>query len=376
MKIKVNKSILLEALQLVVSISPKTTSEPVISNVLISAASDQVEDAFTIKATNYDKSFSGIFSCEVLEQGEICINTAKLFSLVREFRGESIIIETTPQNWVYLVCEKSKVKLPGVETDLFPVIEFSELRNKITVKSKEFKRAIDLTYYSIGENDSRKNLMGLNLKTTPEGDIRWIGADGFRICQVINKADGDSPEGNIIIPKSSLPDIKKLLDYKDEEILINFDDNNFQIISEQIKFKTRLIEADYPDLGVLINTKGNINLKLPKKELINAVRILNTVTDSELNAIMKLTAIEGKVTLQSQQREFGEGNDEIDCNYLGEEVQIGLNIKFFLESLSIFDSAPDEFINLSFSGPISPFVITCDEWVDYKTILMPVKIKW
>lgn len=374
MEIYIEKNILLDALQLIINISPKKTSEPIINNVLLETDENQM---LQVKATNFESTFQGRFQCEVIKPGQICVSTNKLFNLVKEFWDNRVFINATPQNWVFLSSGNSKVKLPGVSPDYFPVIEFKELQKSIEIPGIFLKSAIDLTYIAIGENESRKSLMGLNLEIVDREMIHWTGADAYRICQFQSRLSTPIEEsGNIIIPKKSLVEIKRIIDFSDDTLAVSFDDNTFQIVTDQIKFKTSLIEAEYPNLNSLINTPVLNPLQVSKTEIINAVRLLNTVTDSDSNSIMKAIIQSGKMILESQKMEFGEGNDEISCDYSGEEMSIGLNIRFFLDALQIFDASDDETIHLGISGPEAPITLYCDEWKNFKTILMPVRIQW
>ncbi len=118
------------------------------------------------------------------------------------------------------------------------------------------------------------------------------------------------------------------------------------------------------------------SVKLPKHELLNAVRVLSTVTEGDQKSVMKLTFQQGQIILESQKLEFGEGNDVIFCDYEGEDLSIGLNIRFFLDAIQAFDTAEDDNLDLNLTGPEAPFILQCDEWENYKTVLMPVRIQW
>ncbi len=377
MELLIERDIFLEALQLVVSISPKASSEPIINNVLLETRLIDGEDYLQVKATNYDKSFLGNFKIKIIESGQLCMNTSRLFNLVREFREQEIKIHSTPQNWVFLICGNSKVKLPCVDSGLFPIIEFKELSNQITIPGDALKTAIDRTFFTIGENESRKNLMGLNLFIEDGAKIRWISADGFRISRFFTELENETTvEGNIIIPKNSLSDIKRILTLNKESVTISFNENEFQIQSQLIKFKTRLIEADYPNLDTLVNNVGNITLSIAKEEFINAIKIIATLTEGEPHSFVKIVLQEGRLLINSQKLDFGEGNDEIYCDYSGEEVTIGLNTRFLLEAMMAFDSAPDDHVFINLSKSVLPFSVFCEAWENFKTVLMPVKIEW
>lgn len=373
MKIRVEKQVLQEALSLIQAIANKATSEAYIASVLIKTK----QGGILLRATNYEVTFEGGFPAEVLEEGEICLNSAKLFNLVRNFQGMEIEFHSTGQNWIFLSCGNSKVRLPGLDPETYPPIEFKELNNPFAFSGSLLKAAIDRTLFAIGENESRKNLMGLNLEILSNQKLRWMGADAFRISQLITEPDQPvAAKGNIIIPKKSLLEIKRIIDFSTGDFQISFDENVFQLFSSQIKFKTRLIEADYPNLDSLLSQEAPIKLALPKEELLHAVRILNTLTDDDHNAVMKLTLTDGEALVESQKLEYGEANDRIPCEYHGETFSIGLNIQFFLDALHAFDSAADKMVTLHITGPVAPMALTTASWENYKTILMPVKIKW
>ena len=374
MSISINRNTLLDSLQLAVNISPKTTSDPIIHNLLIETISD---NRISIKATNHENSVYGEFDANVQFPGSICVSTSKLFNLVREFRADLVQINATPQNWVYIICGNSKVKLPGVEPSQFPTVEFKNLEKEIILPPKILRNAIDRNIYAIGENESRKNLMGLNLQIVSGNEISWTGADSFRICQLNTVLEKEGlTEGNIIIPKKNLQEIKRVLEFSQDDVLLSFDDNIFQVFSGAIKYKTRLIEAEFPNLNRLVNRTSLYDVNISKQELLNAIKILSTITEGDQKSVVKVTFGTGQMTLESQKLEFGEGNDNIVCDYDGEPMSIGLNIKYFLDAVQAFDAAADENIILSIYNPETPFIIHCEEWDNYKSVLMPVRIKW
>ncbi|MGK0289882.1 MAG: DNA polymerase-3 subunit beta [bacterium] len=378
MEINIEKSVFISALQLVTNITSKSTSEPIINNVLIEATNENGNGLLRLSATNYDISIQGVIPAQVKKEGNICVSANRLYTLSREILSDKIHLEATAQNWVFLTGGQSKIKLPGIEAGLFPPITFETLSSQLTLPVKSFKDTIDRTIYAIGENQARKNLMGLNVNIIDENQIRCIGADGFRISQhFLEHKEPIQCTGNIILPKKSLGEIKKVLDYsQSEEVDISFDNSVFQIRGGTIQFKTRLIEADYPDLRNVIYDEGEFSAKIPRAELTNAVRILSMVSDGTKTSSMKITFSEGKMLLESEKQEFGEASNTLFCEYSGETLSIGFNIRYLLESLNSFDASKADYLTVHSKGPYSPFILECDEWKQYKTIVMPMKIKW
>lgn len=373
MKLKIQKNVLLEALQLIVSIAPKATSDRAINNVLLETTPQGV----SFKATNFDVSFWGQFPATIDEPGRCCLPIAKMFNLVRNFTASEVTLETTQQLWAMLSSGYTQIRLPGMDPDSFPPVTFGNLASSFLMPADQLKLTIDRTFFAIGENESRKNLMGLNLQVKEPGKLAWMGADAFRISRNETQIPGPTPDqGSIIIPKKSLVEVKKILDHSAGEIKVSFDDNVFQLETGDLKFKTRLIEADYPNLDSILSAMGPNKINLPKAELLRSVRILNTLYDADPNAVMKLTLKQDRVVVESQKLEGGEGMDVIYADYQGEEMSIGINIQFMLDALQVMESGSDAMITFHFTGPVQPCFLTSHAWPEFKIVLMPVKIKW
>jgi DNA polymerase III subunit beta len=377
MKIRINRDIFLEVLQLSVGISQKASNDPITLNVLLVVDDNSNQPNLVIKATNYENSFSGWIPAEVEEAGNICVNNTRLLNLVREFNGDVIEIHSTPQNWVYLTSHNSKVKLPGVDYEQYPRIEFIESNQCFQLSGNALKKAIERTSFAVGDNETRKSLTGMNMEITSDGQILWTGADGFRIAQFRTKLPSEVDfGGNLVIPKKSLNDIKRSIEHSGDSIVVSFNEKTFQIVTDRIKYRTCLIEAEFPNLSGLIERSGRSLLIIKRRELTNAVKIMNTVTAGDANSVMKMSVGKDRVLLESQKMEFGEGNDEIECSYDGQEMVIGLNIRFFMELLQVFEGSEEDTINIMLTDPSAPLVVQCEDWKDFKTILMPAKIQW
>lgn len=375
MELIINKIDLINILQVVSSITSRNTSEPIINNVLIEA-DDTGEGHILFSTTDYNTSFRGKIQAEIIQSGKICINAIKFFSLVKEFLADKIELKTTEQNWIYIIGGNSKVKLPGIESGQFPPIEFDSLQTEFPLSARILKGVIDRTFFSIGENQARKNLTGLNFKLLSGNQVQWLGADGFRITQFLHDlGEPVESEGDLIIPKKSLLDIRRLLDAVNGEVKVSFNESLFQVFSENIFFKTKLIEASYPDLSRIILKEGEFVINAPRIELTNAVRVLAMVSDDKTSS-MKVTFKSNMIFVESERFDFGEGSHEVPCEYVGDELSVGFNIKYFLDALLSFDASKAKFVQIHCTGALAPCMLCCEEWDYYKTVLMPMKIKW
>ena len=68
---------------------------------------------------------------------------------------------------------------------------------------------------------------------------------------------------------------------------------------------------------------------------------------------------------------LGKVNDNVECDYFGEELLIGFNYKYLHDAVSRCDC--DE-IELKMNSPFNPLIINCPEDDSYLYMVLPVRI--
>jgi len=80
----------------------------------------------------------------------------------------------------------------------------------------------------------------------------------------------------------------------------------------------------------------------------------------------------GMLRIQSQNPEVGEGSEEVDVDYAGDELRIGFNARYLLDALS---AMPHDEVAIELSGERDPGVLKPigdnDEFVG---VIMPMRI--
>jgi DNA polymerase-3 subunit beta len=378
MKLKIDRREFREALQ----------ACSVVASKRIGAASNDIlietkDDNIIIKASNLDESIFVKLQGEIEEPGEICVSSSKLLGIVTQMQDSVVSISRKKKSSTRTLvsCGEAKVELPFFTVSSFPQLEFKELAQRFEVPNNVFKGVIDKTLFAIGDAISRPGLTGLNLKTEADSNtIEWTSGDSFRICQIKHEIENPlEADSSIVIPKKSISIIGKIIDFGSGNAVLSFDENYFQVCSGQMKFKTRLIEADYPDLSKIINIVPTNVLSVYRDSLISTLSLLTSVYSGLEGAgvkSVKLTIGKGEMLIETQNLEIGKGENKITCDYLGESFVTALNIKFFLDAVSVFKGANEEMLNIGFVLPGGIAVFENSEWENYKTVAMPVKIRW
>ncbi|MBT8402240.1 MAG: DNA polymerase III subunit beta, partial [Gemmatimonadetes bacterium] len=150
--------------------------------------------------------------------------------------------------------------------------------------------------------------------------------------------------------------------------------NHLGFRSGSTEVYTRLIEGSYPNYEQVIPKDNDKHATIDKKALESAVRRMAVVASDQTHRI-RLRFEENRVHLNVLTPDLGEGHDELELSYGGEEMEIGFNANYLLEVLRYMPTAE---VKLSFKAPeraatVEP-VGEADESIDYLCLVMPLRL--
>ena len=376
MEILIQQEVLRSALQNIISIIDKSASKPILSNFLLKSTAGETEGDGEVEfsATDYELSIIEKFPAEVTEPGSICLNAKKVYDICREFQGSEIRIRSTEQHWVHITSGASEMRLPLVEVGLYPQTELEQLTESLVLPAQDLKQCIDMTLFAAQTNESRKNLMGVNLSSKEGNLTRWLATDGHRLAQMLKGVEDVHFEKvpEVIIPRKALSEIRKAMDLFGDEVNVSFDDRVMQFVGSQVSFKTRLIEGKFPNCDPIIPKDNHLIATVDRERLVSALRIVSSISYEKLKPV-KLTLTEGKLRLESEKAEYGEVSDEMEADYSGEDFQVGFNSRYLLDALGVMQA---ERVRLECKNPMSPSVIRAADDDEYLAVIMPLRIEW
>ena len=139
----------------------------------------------------------------------------------------------------------------------------------------------------------------------------------------------------VIIPRKGLMEIKKIID-EHENIKIGIHKNMFIVKTDNTLLKVSLVDADYPDYKRVIPAEKGINIVLEKESFLHALRRMNVVSSERYGGVI-LSFSEGKLTLNSTNLDVGEAMEEIDITYSGEDMDVGFNVNYLIDAISVIE---------------------------------------
>ncbi len=369
MELKINRNTFLEGIQKTLGIVEKKTTMPILNNVLLTTENNKLK----IIATDREISLISYYDAEITEKGDITLSAKKLYEMVREIQGD-VINFSKINNVVKISCQRAVYKFSGLPADDFPSVADDGDVKFYNIQGSILKDLINKTAFAMATDETRKNLNGVLLEAGAEGVnyfFRMVATDGHRLALAKCEASEFCQEmaKGIIIPRKGLMEVKKIVD-ENESVGIGLHRNMLIVKADHTILKVSLVDADYPDYKRVIPAEKGVSVILEKETFLHALRRMNVVSSERYSGVI-LSFSNGKITLNSTNLDVGEAMEEIDINYKGDDIDVGFNVNYLIDAISVI--AGDNILFEVGQG-LKPSVVKPAENDNFLCIVMPLKI--
>lgn len=370
MHFQINRDTFYKALSKVQGIVEKKHTIPVLANVLIEAEDENI----VVTATDLEVGLKSKFKADIQEKGKVTISAKKLFEIIKELPEENIDFKTKENFWVEINCVNSIFNLVGLSPDEFP--KFPSIGDKSNKINKEtILEMIDKTIFSVSNDETKFNLTGIFLKTeeSEENKLSFISTDGHRLS-IINKIMDENWnnyfEKGFILPKKGILELKKNIEYSEEDLEIGLSDNNFYVKNQDTQLIMRIVDGEFPDYKRVIPEEGKNSALIDRDDFFHALRRIS-VLSSEKSKGIKINLSQNSLLLTSSNPDLGEAKETLNIEYNGDDLSIGFNARYILDILQVIK---DKNIILNLKDNISPVRINPENDKNYLSVIMPMRL--
>ncbi|MBW2060650.1 MAG: DNA polymerase III subunit beta [Deltaproteobacteria bacterium] len=371
LELKVVKGELLKGVSRTQSIAEKRSSMPILSNILLQVE----EDKFAITATDLEISFKGIYKAEIVSPGRLTVPARKLYEIIHEMSNENLSLKESDSFNLSITGSRSNYQLHGLSAEDFPPMPDYEQIKSILINSEILKDMIDKTIYSVTTEETRYILGGVYVEHIidhSKNTLRFTSTDGHRLSLVDSKVEGLENlelEKGVIISRKGLAEMRKLAD-EGGELKLAFTSNSAVLIKDEAVLVMRLLEGRFPDYNLVI-PKNNVKIMtLSRTGFLEALRRISVMSTERYKGT-KFIVRPKNLTLTAVNPDLGEAQEDLLAEYEEEEITMGFNVRYFIETLSTLRS---DVVSLAFNGPKSPCLIKGDEDKGFIGVIMPMKV--
>ena len=310
-----------------------------------------------IKATDSEIGLKIVTDNIAIEaEGSFTANGKKLLDIIRILKDDEIILEVLDKTLI-IKQKNSKFKLPTFEPNAYPDFPSIEDKPKISLDSLALIQNLKKISPAIDTNNPKFELNGALININKDS-TDLVGTDTRRLA-IASIAGNNSEELSLIVPKKAILEIQKLFL---DQIDIFFNETNLIISNENYFFFTRLINGKFPDYQRIVPTSIKHTITLPKKEMIESIKMITTISQE-----IKMTLLSDAIIFNSLSSDNVEAKTELEINTgLDEKFELSFNSKYLLDFISQINK--NEF-SIEFNEPSLPFIVKDD---NFMTIIMPI----
>lgn len=333
---------------------------------------DVESGTLTITSTDLETSMRSSIPVESKEECRIAVPAKLIIDFLKTLPEQPITFTiSADNNNIELTSDKGRYKISGESPDDFPKMPEVEDASKIEIGAPVLQTAILSSMFAISTNELRPAMTGLYFDFT-DGVAKWVSTDSNKLVKYTRNDIEVEQEATFIVPKKALNLLKSTLPNEDVMLALYYNNHNAQFKFNDFTMVCRLVDEKFPNYQAAIPAENPYKLTISRQELLGSLkRMANFSNKTTYQVRFKMAGNELQIT--AQDIDFSnEAFERLQCEFDGEDMEIGFNARFLSEMLSVIDTdtVVIELSEPNRPGIIKPFDAGGDE--DLMMLLMPI----
>ena len=367
MNFSIEREKLLKPLQQVVGVVERRQTLPVLSNVLM------VVDGDTLSLTGTDLEVELVARIG-LEQSyshaEITVPAKKLLDICKSLPDESVIQFSLDDQKLAIKAGRSRFSLATLPANEFPNLEDAIGQVNFSINQGYLKSIIDRTAFAMAQQDVRFYLNGMLFEVSTNL-LRTVATDGHRLalCKADIQCEVEKPF-QAIVPRKGVLELAKLFNDMDSDIAIAMSANHVRVESPDLRFTSKLIDGKFPDYERVLPKLGDKTVLADKGETRSCFSRVAILSNEKYRGV-RLRLVTGSLTTVANNPEQEEAEETINVDYQGAELEIGFNVNYLLDVLTVIRS---DTVKIQLADSNSSALITDAEDDSASYVVMPMRL--
>ncbi|SEG84522.1 MULTISPECIES: DNA polymerase III subunit beta [Marinobacterium] len=367
MRFVISREALIKPLQLVAGVVERRQTLPVLSNILLVAEGNQL----SLTGTDLEVELIGRVELdEPADAGSVTVPARKLMDICKSLSDDARIeLELSGQKMI-IKAGRSRFSLSTLPASEFPNVEDSPQAMQLTLPQSALRHLIDQTGFSMAQQDVRYYLNGMLLEVK-DGTLRAVSTDGHRLATAISDVEMDKElQHQIIVPRKGILELARLLQGGDNPVSLVIGANHIRANVGDFTFTSKLVDGKFPDYQRVIPRNGDkvmLGDRLELRQVFSRIAILS----NEKYRGVRLSLSDGMLQVMANNPEQEEAEETVAVDYEGSTLEIGFNVNYLLDVLSILNS---DVVRFTLFDSNSSALIEGFEEPDATYVVMPMRM--
>lgn len=367
MKFVVSSTDLLNHLTSISRVISSKSTLPILDNMLFNLS----ETRLTITASDLETTLITWVELENTDGIGIFAVPAKiLIDTLKEFPEQPLTFQVNNETFgIEIFSENGKFSIPGYNGEDYPDQPQIDPNSSRTVQMGHdvLLSGINKTLFATADDELRPVMNGILVELATD-EATFVASDAHKLVRYKRSDIKSEVESSFILPKKPAALLKNLLPKEDFDVKIDFDDKNAFVTMTNFTLICRLVEGKYPSYNSVIPTNNPNRLILDRVEFYNTLRRVSVFSNQASNLVrLKITG--NQLVVSAQDIDFSiSAVERINCQYEGEEMEIGFKSAFLLEILSNLSTSE---VRVELSDPTrAGLLLPAEKEFDQEDVLM------
>ena len=369
MIINLTKKDLLPALKMVVGVVEQKQTLPILGNVLLKTEGNNLH--MTGTDSEIEISCTVPLASPVDEQQETTMPARKVYDIVRALPQDCEIKISLKDHTAIIKAGKSRFSLACLPANDFPGSLSMESKVEFKITQRALKDLLVNTSFAMGNKDVRNYLNGLLFDLTSNG-LCVVGTDGHRMAFSTQAGLPFVSPSKVIIPRKAVKEFLRLLDNpSDAEVAISIDTHHIQMqISDALTLTSKLISEQFPAYEQIVSQEYERSFFIETATLKSILNQASIISNEKYRGV-RLAISQNKLTVSSRNPTQEECEVECEVEYVGEDFEVGYNVDYLQDALSVVTAKE---VELSFSSGNDACLIRARGIDNTKCFVMPMRL--
>ncbi|GAB1307341.1 DNA polymerase III subunit beta [Urechidicola sp. KH5] len=370
MKFIVSSSQLLKQLQVLGGVINNNNTLPILDNFLFELDTNQLK----ITASDLETTMSTTLEVESDSKGAIAVSARLLLDTLKTFPDQPLTFKTEDNNTIEISSSQGKYDMAYFNGDEFPKAVDLASPSKTVVNGAILATAVSKTLFAAGNDDLRPVMSGVFFQFSPES-LTFVATDAHKLVKYERTDVSADESAEFIMPKKPLNLLKGILGGSDSDVAIEYNDSNAKFQFDNVVLECRLIDGKYPNYEAVIPKENPNKLTVNRAAFLNSTKRVSIFSSKTTHQIrLKMAGTE--LNISAEDIDYSNKADErLNCEYQGDDMQIGFNSRFLTEMLSNLNS---EDVLIEMSLPNRAGILTPADGVEegeaVTMLVMPVML--
>lgn len=366
MNLECSKDKLQRAIVLAEKISAKNASLPVLASVLLKAE----KQSLFIKATNLELGLELELPAKINNPGQVAVNANILSNfLVNLPINDNKIVLSIENGNLNINSSNSQTTIKSLITDDFPTIPIVSADSSYFINAQKMTEGLKAVMFAASLSDIKPEIASIYIFQENQ-ELYFVATDSFRLAEkriVLSANQGNlSP---MIIPIKNIPEIIRIFESLDVDVIIRNDKNQVAFSADNIYFVSRLIDGVYPDYRQIMPKEQQTEAIVDREDLLNYLKLSNIFSDKFNQIEFSFETKDSLIRLKTNNQETGQSEVKISANISGETLTVSFNGKYIIDC---FQSIKTESIIFNLNEKNKPLLINGLGDNSFNYLVMPV----